>query len=412
MKIRRILTVFLIIVMILSSLSFTGCNKKEEKIKVVIWHSSGDQQNVALNDIVERFNASQDRIEVVAESQPSANFMGNVYSAVANGVGPDIIFNYASTVSDYLADDKVVDLGKYFDLDELKSLVPEAIYDECTSFGDGKLYCLPLHTSGPVLFYDKALYSELGLSVPTTWDELTANAKKIYEVKGIPGFAADSLTDLMQCLIIQNGSGYIDTDNKKVLFNNSVTEESLAWFGSNVRAGYFTNEKDGAYFYNNFNAGLVGSFIASCGCEEYITNENYGVAAIPQAGVTKWVPTWNRALIVFRSNESREAAAAEFLKFFTNAQNSAQWSKASGNISPYSYTADIDEYKNFLTENKALAVVDAGKASSSMLPTIVGSSTVRTELERMAVLSISESNSIKDILDEAEQKCNQALNNN
>ena len=398
MKIKSLFLFFLAITLLCMSFSFTGCNNNAEKTQVVIWHSSGEQQNVALNDIVARFNASQDKIEVIAESQPSANFLSNVYSAVANGVGPDIIFNYASTVSDYLADDKVVDLSGYFNLTELQSLVPQAVYDECTSFGDGKLYCLPLHSSGPVFFYDKALYTELGLSVPTTWAELESNAKVIYEAKGIPGFAADSLTDLMQCLILQNGSGYIDVSNKKVLFNNSTTAESLDWFGKNVRAGYFTNEKDGDYFFNNFNAGLLGSFIASCGCEEYITNENYGVAAIPQAGTTKWAPTWNRALIVFKSNEQKESAAVEFLKFFTNAENSAQWTMASGNISPYSYTSNIDEYKNFLTENKALAVVDASKAHSSMLPTIVGSSTVRSELERMAVLAISDSNSIENIL--------------
>lgn len=400
----------MVAVMLLTMFLMTGCNaEKEERIKITIWHSSGEQQNVALNDIINSYNASQDTYMVIAESQPSANFLSNVYTAVANGVGPDIIFNYASTASDYVAENKVVNLSEYIDLDELKSVVPEAVYDECTSFGNGDLYCLPLHSSGPVFFYDKQLYEELGLSVPKTWSELEYNSKIIYENKGIAGFGADSLTDLMQCLILQSGSEYIDVENKRIMFNNSDTANSLSWYGTNVRTGYFTNEKDGDYFYNNFNAGLVGSFIASCGCEEYITNENYAVAPIPQSGNVEWSPTWNRALIVFKSNQDREAGAVDFIKYFTNEDNSAKWCMASGNISPYSYTINNEEYKAFLLENKALSVVDESKTHSTMLPTLLGSSTVRTELERMAVLAIDENNAITNILDEVEQNCNEAL---
>lgn len=406
-------SIFIILLLVVISACMVGCSsQKSEKTKVVIWHTSAQQQEEALNDIVSRFNASQDKVEVIAESQPSSDFLNNVYTAVANGVGPDIIFNYASTASDYVKENKVVNLSEYFDLDELSKLVSKAVYDECTSFGDGNLYCLPLHSSGPVLFYDKALYAELGLSVPNTWDELQKNSQIIYEKKEIAGFGADSLTDLMQCLILQNGSGYIDVENKKIVFNNEITAGALEWYGSNVRAGYFTNEKDGKYFYNNFNAGLLGSFIGSCGCEEYIVDKDFGVAPIPQAGVEEWSPTWNRALIVFKSNKDREAGAVEFIKFFTNAENSAQWCMASGNISPYSYVAEIAEYQEFLSKNKALAVVDQSKAHSTMLPTIVGSSTVRNELERMTVLAIGEDSNVTEILKEVEQRCNEALTQN
>ena len=408
--IRKLLSIVLAMVIVSCFAVSTGCNSKTEKTKVVIWHSSGEKQNEALDDIVKRFNDSHPNIEVVAESQPSANFMNNVYSAVANGVGPDIIFNFASTASDFIAEGKLVNLSEYFDLNELKSIVPKAVFDECTSFEGGGLYCLPLHSSGPVLFYNKAIYDELELIAPNTWEQLTANAKTIFETKGIPGFAADSLTDLMQCQILQRGEGYIDVDAKKILFNTDSMLESLEWYGSNVRAGYFTNEKDGSYFYNNLNSGLVAAIIASCGCEEYITIPDYAVAPIPQIGDEEWVPSWNRALMVFTSNKTQEAAAVEFLKFFTNAENSAQWCIASGNISPYSYTASVPEYQEFLTKNKALAVVNNCKEKSTMLPTIAGASTVRSELERLATVAISSDTNLVEELSNSEKICNDALN--
>lgn len=39
--------------------------------------------------------------------------LDNVYNAVANGVGPNMIINYASTAADYVKDGLVVDLSKY-----------------------------------------------------------------------------------------------------------------------------------------------------------------------------------------------------------------------------------------------------------------------------------------------------------
>ena len=57
----------------------------------------------------------------------------------------------------------------------------------------------------------------MGFTPPTTWEELAEQSKAIYEKYGIPGFAADSLTDLMHMLIMQSGNVYIDMENKCVL---------------------------------------------------------------------------------------------------------------------------------------------------------------------------------------------------
>ena len=74
-----------------------------------------------------------------------------------------------------------------------------------------------MQTTGPLLFVNKTIYDELGLTLPTTWDELKANSKKIYEEKNIVGFAVDSATDFATILILQSHDGaYVDLANKKV----------------------------------------------------------------------------------------------------------------------------------------------------------------------------------------------------
>ena len=59
---------------------------------------------------------------------------------------------------------------------------------------------------------------------------------RIYEKKRIPGFYSDGLVDNIQTLILQNGMGYIDVANKKVLFG-----------GEKFKDGAFVLGDDGLY---------------------------------------------------------------------------------------------------------------------------------------------------------------------
>lgn len=217
---------------------FALCASASAATQVTIWHTFTDAQQAALEKFAADFNATQDEYEVIVESQAYSGFLDNVYNAVANGVGPNIIINYASTAAEYVKDGLVVDLSQYVFDDEIGmadvyNSLPEAIKDETVGFADGGMYALPAVTTGPILFYNKTLYDELGLTPATTWEEVGEQAKLIYEAKGVAGFAADSLTDMMQSLMMQSGLGYIDTENKCVLFDDAKAAEWLKWFGDN-----------------------------------------------------------------------------------------------------------------------------------------------------------------------------------
>lgn len=151
MLIKKTISMLLALVFVMTLFSACNTHIEESITTVTIWHSSTDLQDKALNEIADAFNKSQNDIKVVVQSQPSSGFLDSVYSAVANGVGPDIIFNYATTAADFIEGNKVADLGKYFDLNELKKNVAQVAWDECNSFEDGKMHCIPLHSSGPVL---------------------------------------------------------------------------------------------------------------------------------------------------------------------------------------------------------------------------------------------------------------------
>ena len=408
MSIKKIICLLFSMIVVFASLS--GCTSKSDKIEVTIWYSSDDQEATAMNDIVDRFNAQSNNIVVKAINQPSSGFTDSIYNAVANGIGPDIIFNYATMAADFIPTNQVVDLGEYIDKEWLKNNVPAGIYNESVSFEDGKLHCLPLHTSGPVFYYNKTLFDEYQLTAPETWDQVIDCCELIKEKTGRPAFIADSLVDLMQCRLIQDGSGYIDTENNRVLINNEIAKNAYLWLADNVDNGNITIETVGNRAYEDFAAGIVPMYLGGCGKIEAMKDAKFEIDVIPcPQGANKWVPVWNRSLIVFKSNTDREKAACEFIKFFVDPENSAKWCVASGNLSPYFDTIKHSEYSEYVANNIALTALNESFEYAGFLPAVIGSSTVRTELEKIALQVISKEKTIDEALNDAEEKCNDAL---
>ena len=109
---------------------FALCASASAATPVTIWHTFTDNQQAYLEQAAADFNASQDEYEVVVEAQAYSGFLDSVYNAVANGVGPSIIINFASTAAEYVKDGLVVDLTPYVYDEEIKTIIECGKYVE------------------------------------------------------------------------------------------------------------------------------------------------------------------------------------------------------------------------------------------------------------------------------------------
>lgn len=365
-----------------------------QKTKASIWHTFTKGQEEYLKKAVSDFNASQESYEIDLLSQPYENFLGSVRSAVVEGIGPDVIFNYASEAASYVKAGLVADLGQYIYDDEIGiedfegSLVDGVMNGEVKAFEDGVIHYLPAYTTGPIFFYNKTLFEELNLNVPATWEEMEELAKTVYEAKGIAALGFDSLTDLVQMFIMETpGAGYIDVDNKQVLFDTPEVRAKIEWMIDMVKKGYFLIKPTGNYFSEDFNSGIVAGYIGSSAGYPYIkpADGKFEFAMAPVPAQT-WFPSWNRGPIVFYyKDDARAQAAYEFVKYFISPDVNAGWTEAVVALTPYSWTKDNEEYKAFINQDtlaaQALKAVEANLDIAGSLPAVDGANVVRDALK-------------------------------
>ena len=406
---KKLLTVLLSVLMVLSLVACGGNDKKDpsEKVTVEVWHTYTEGQKAYLEQAAADFNAEHANIEVLIKEQAYSGFTDTVYNAVMNNNGPDMIIHYASEAAKYIPDNKVADLGKYVPANYAETL-SASVYKEATSFEDGKLHLLPFFVSGPVMYIHKGLYEELGLEIPTTWAELEANSKAVkakYPEKF--GFGVDSLTDVVHALIAQTGNELIDLKSNKVTFNTPEVIAQLEWLGKNINEGLFTLNPSGDYFSNDFNSGLVATYIGSVAGIPYISEGIFDVAPIPQGGKVEWTSAWNRGAIVFSyDDEAREAAAAEFAMYLASPEVNAGFCAVANYATPYTATKDTETYKAHIANNPALESLRT-EIGGAIAP-VTGSAQVRRVLENLATNS-PKVDGIAQMVADGEAEANAAL---
>ncbi|MEU5888346.1 extracellular solute-binding protein [Streptomyces sp. NPDC047461] len=151
-----------------------------------------------------------------------------VKEMVAAGDAPDMA--QIGAYADYAADDLL------YSADELLSISTQADFAaQFASAGevDGTQYGMPFAASTRLLFYNKTLFTEAGLSAPKTWDELAADAAalKADGVKypyALPLGSEEAQAETMQWLL-SGGGGYTENLGTSYGIDSAENVATLTW---------------------------------------------------------------------------------------------------------------------------------------------------------------------------------------
>lgn len=120
-----------------------------------------------MNDVVARYNASQDKVRV----EMDASGVDVVSASFVRGNPPDIMLaNYNYEVARFVQRCALSDLSDT----TAASTVREDLQPLMDQYGscEGRTSALPYSVMAASVIYNKQIFEQLGLSVPTTWDEL------------------------------------------------------------------------------------------------------------------------------------------------------------------------------------------------------------------------------------------------
>lgn len=416
----------LVLIVILTAIILTACGPAaepaaDEPIEIVIWNTWSDHHVEAFQKLLDDFNEKHPNITVVQQPQPLADYEAKVMQAVREGKGPDIINSFPTNAANYVDEGLIVNLSEYIDDPEIgipgfKESLPEAAYKTITQW-DGDVYLLPLALYGEVFYYNKTLLDDLGLTVPKTWKELEDAGRVILEATGKPAFGFDSETDGFQVLIMQNGSDYIDTETMTVSFNNPIAVEQLEWFCGLVNEGVFRLVGEDVYFSNPFGSQAVASYIGSPAGVGFVADAvgdqfEFDVAPIPQSGIADYVSDWGNGYIIFTSNEARQKAAFEFLKYMRSPEVLGGWGVSFGIIPAYQDAIDQPVFQDYLATNPAMKAAAEQMFRTGYLPAVKGTAALRTILGRAVASACTNVMSAEEALILAEQEGNAELAQN
>lgn len=161
---------------------------------VTFWHAynvDGAENKTLVGKVIPAFEQLNPGIKVKSQVIPYDSMLQKVIASVAGGGGPDVIR------ADIIWMPQLAKVQALVPMDDVVAQRKSEFYPGplSTCFYKGSHYGLPLDTNTRVMFYNKALFQQAGISeAPTTTDEFKAAADKIHALGAkIFGYAEGGL---------------------------------------------------------------------------------------------------------------------------------------------------------------------------------------------------------------------------
>ena len=329
---KKLVSLFLALLMVLSFGLLTAASAEPKEI--VFWTALAGAYNDVIQNICADFNATQDEWKVVPEYQGNYyDIAAKLQASLLDGSEPDIA-NVVLDAKEYFYDGFIVDCD----------------------WGEG-LYALPFNRSTPMFYYNKTLFDEMGLTAPTTWDELHETAKKLSIPGERWGFEVPIDQWFFCCFVRESGGELMNPEKTQLTVNNEAGAASLHWRRDMIEDGSMKAPPGSEYngyeaARSDLSAGITTMIISSTGdlgTLRKICDFEVGTAFLP-GNPNYGVVTGGANVCVLADHDDTAAGVAEFLKYLTSPDVAGQWAVATGYVPTSEAAANSEAYQNFLKE--------------------------------------------------------------
>ncbi|MEU9046001.1 extracellular solute-binding protein [Kitasatospora sp. NPDC048343] len=335
----------------------------------------GDASNKVEKQLVDTFNKTS-KVKAVLDTIPGADYQAKLNTVINTPQAPDVFFNWGGgSIQPYVKSDLLLPLDDMIAADPaLKSNFLPSVFN--TAVIDGKSYGIPMRGTQPVLlFTNKKVLADAGLSAPKTWDDLLGVVRAL-KAKGITPIAlggGDQWPTLMWYEYV------FDRVAGPELFQKALSGDRSAWESEDAKkalgmlkqlvdAGAFGSNFDSVKFTDGGSPALLAKGKAGLelmGSWEYATQRdanpdfaksglgygNFPAIAGGKGDPADVVGNTNNFYSVLKKSRHPEAAAA-FLKLmyseeFVKAQLAIGNLPTTTNTEQFLATADNPEYSKY-----------------------------------------------------------------
>ena len=408
-----------------------------EAVTIEFWHAMADDLGAVVDELVDRYNASQDVVTVNSTFQGSYDDTYNaLLASFEAGTAPNITQNFD------LAAQTMFDTGRLLPAHELMAAgdaesylaAPRDYYSDETG-----MVALAFNSSTPIVYYNEDMFTAAGLEAPApdwNFSDFLAACDALEE-SGVEFCATFGTVGWFFEQILANSGGlYFNNDNGRtgrateVEFNKGQGVEVFEFLTGLINDGHAPNlgaswsDTDSVFFAEQ--AAMI--FDSTSGARGFQDNAGFPVktAFIPHSDSSErnGVVIGGAALwLIDNEDDAKDAAAWDFMKFMTESDQQVTWHTGTGYFPVLASLQDSpppelatfwDENPNFVTAIEQLATTKTTTADGSInYPALGGRAGPFPEIRRIIVEAYSgvldEGQTAQAALDDAAERANQTL---
>jgi raffinose/stachyose/melibiose transport system substrate-binding protein len=364
---KRILALLLVSIMIIGSLAGCSNSGKDkdaadadksgstsgtdtgsgEKVTVTLLNKYPEQGYVEyFEGAIADFEKANPNIDIKMENVSDAAMKDKLSVLASGGDMPDIFFTWSGEyLKKFVRSGKAIDLTSYLTTDKTWSdgFLPTFLNE---STFDGKTYALPYRSSVLYIVYNKQIFADNGITVPTNWDEFLQACETLKNNDVTPISFGDSENWYTAWWVGQLNSMLIDPDTltkdynpESGEFTDPRYEQAVQYFLDLNNKGYLgenVNSKDYYQVREEFCAGLSGMIMDATSQFSFYADamgDNYGYYKIPTiegAGGNPTAVTGGSEVYAVSSSCKHPDEAVQFIKFMTTKDQAIKQTTESG----------------------------------------------------------------------------------
>lgn len=384
-------------------LGLSSCQNEEVDLNAPVtidyWYGYPGAVDTVNKELVEEFNKTigkEKNITVVATAQSDIVTTANQLStAIQGGTQPDVVALDTVYLNQFLEDEALESLDQFvkndnYDMtDFYAGLLDDSYYND-------SLYSLPYLKSTPVLYVNKDLLTNAGLTEENlkTWDGFFDACVKIAATNKVLGTMSFPWTWMFEAMMQAYGTSLFNDDFTSTNLNSSEAKDLinkyLALKNNNVASiipsanhtttliGGFAAKKVGMFFYSTGGLTTIQGYAQKAGID-------LAVCPMPKGTVEATVSGGANLVMPAGLSEREKVASWEFIKYLTSKEVNVKTTQGTGYLPTRKSVSDDEVMKAFYEKNPMfkIAVDQLNYATGKSIPENATTALIKTALEEV-----------------------------